>query len=184
MKHFLKMSEGIDVLPIKLALQIHPELWNSHNERKEFAESSHKETSDIWIRYNHPDNLRQGYEKFTSEHDAVWYPAYQKLPLRKIIYSLMARCMAVRLGGVLITKIPPGGKVLPHIDKGWHPEYYNVKLYVPIQTNEQVVNYVENESVLMKEGECWYFDNTKMHWVENDGKDDRITLIICLRVDE
>lgn len=182
MKHFLKIAEGIDVLPLKLALQCQPELWNTINERKTFEGSSHKETSDIWVRYNDPKNLDKGYDEFTAEHDSVWYPAYYKLPLRPIIFGLMARCEAVRLGGVLITKIPAAGKVLPHIDTGWHPEYYNIKLYVPIQTNEYVVNIVEDEQVIMKEGECWYFDNTKIHSVDNNGNDDRITLIICLKV--
>jgi len=181
-KHFLKIGEGIDVFPLKLALQICPSLWNENNQRKEFEGSSHKVTSDIWIRYNDIKNLSQGYEKFTSEHEAVWYPAYYKLPhLRQIIFGLMARCEATRLGGVLITKIPAGGKVLPHVDTGWHPEYYNIKLYVPIQSNMQCINRVEAEAVCMREGEAWYFDNTKLHSVENNGADERITLIICMR---
>lgn len=170
-------------MPMKLALQTHKELWNENNERKTFEGSSHKQTSDIWVRYNDPKNLALGYDKFTSEHDAVWYPSYYKLPLRNIVFGLMARCEAVRLGGVLITKIPAGGQVLPHIDKGWHPEYYNVKVYVPIQTNPHVINHVEDESVIMKEGEAWYFDNTKIHSVDNNGDDDRITLIVCMKVD-
>jgi hypothetical protein len=33
----------------------------------------------------------------------------------------------------------------------------------------------------MAPGEVWYFDNLKEHEVTNDGPDDRITLIICLR---
>ncbi len=183
MKNFLLIAQGIDTLPIKLALQVHPELWNVHNERKEFEHSSHKATSDIWLRYNDRKNLTDSYEKFTAEHESVWYPASDLLPLKPLVFGLMSRCMATRLGGVLITKIPAGGKVLPHIDTGWHPEYYNVKLYVPIQTNPHVVNLVEEEAVVMNEGECWYFDNTKLHSVENNGDDDRITLIICLRVE-
>ena len=35
--------------------------------------------------------------------------------------------------------------------------------------------------VAMAPGEVWYFDNLKEHEVVNDGPDDRITLIICLR---
>ena len=184
MRHFMHIASGIDVMPLALALQLQPELWNQHNERKEFEGTSHKGTSDIWVRYNDPKNLEQGYEKYTSEHDSVWHPAYYKLPqLRPIIFSLMARCEAVRLGGVLITKIPPGGHILPHADKGWHPEYYNVKLYVPIQANPQCVNRVGDEHVVMQTGDCWYFNNLVEHEVINNGNDDRMTLIICLRCD-
>lgn len=180
----MKIAQGIDVIPLRLSLLLQPELWNHHNERKDFEGSSHKETSDIWIRYNDPKNLSQGYEKFTSEHESIWYPAYKKLPhLRPIIFGLMARCEATRLGGVLITKIPAGKCILPHADSGWHPEYYNVKIYVPIQTNNKTINHVEDESVIMNEGDAWYFDNTKIHSVENNGMDDRITLIICMKVE-
>jgi hypothetical protein len=184
MKNFLQIASGIDVMPVALALQRQPELWNQHNERKEFAGSAHTATSDIWVRYNDPANLAQGYDKFTAEHDAVWYPTYHALPqLRPIIFGLMAKCESVRLGGVLITRIPPGGHVLPHADSGWHPEYYNMKLYVPILANPQCVNRVEDERVVMAPGDCWYFNNLKEHEVINSGDTERVTLIICLRCD-
>jgi hypothetical protein len=184
MKHFKLITTGVDVMPLAMALQRQPELWNAHNERKEFEQSSHVGTSDIWVRYNDLKNLEQDYEKFTSEHDSVWHPAYYALPqIRPIVFGLMARLEAVRLGGVLITKIPAGGRVLPHADKGWHPEYYNVKLYVPIQANPRCVNRVGDETVVMAPGDVWYFNNLVEHEVTNDGADDRITLIICMRCD-
>jgi hypothetical protein len=184
LKHFLKIAEGIDVIPLGLALQRQPELWDQNNDRKEFEGSAHKATSDIWIRYNDLKNLDKGYEEFTAQHDSVWHPPYYQLPqLRPIIFGLMARCEAVRLGAILITKIPPNGHVLPHADKGWHPEYYNVKLYVPILSNPQCFNRVEDEQVVMSSGEVWYFNNTLEHEVKNSGDTDRITLIICLRCD-
>lgn len=184
MKYFQKIAEGIDVVPVALTLARQPDLWNSHFERKEFDGTSHACTSDIWVRYNDLANLSQGYEKYTDEHDSVWHPSYAKLPqLRSIIFGLMARVEAVRLGGVLITKIPPGGRVLPHADKGWHPEYYNTKLYVPILSNQNCINRVEDERVVMNAGDCWYFNNTFEHEVINNGDNDRITLIICMRCD-
>jgi hypothetical protein len=181
MKNFLKIASGIDVLPVAIALQMQPELWNQHNDRKCFDGSGHKGTSDIWVRYNDPANLAQGYEKYTSEHDSVWHPAYHKLPqLRPIIFGLMARCEATRLGGVLITRIPPGGHVLPHSDSGWHPEYYDLKVYVPILSNQHVINRVEAEHVVMAPGDAWYFNNLKEHEVINNGETERITLIVCM----
>lgn len=184
MQHFNKIAEGIDVSKVGLELTLHPELWNQYSNRKTFSGTSHKNTSDIWVRYNDPKVLADGYDKFTSEHDSVWYPAYDQLPsLRPIIFGLMAKVEATRLGGVLITKIPPGGRVLPHKDSGWHPEYYNTKVYVPIFSNQQCVNRCETELVAMKPGEAWYFNNLVEHEVVNDGNDDRVTLIICYRKD-
>lgn len=185
MKHFLQIASGIDVMPVAIALQMQPELWNMHNERKDFDNSSHVGTSDIWVRYNDPKNLALGYEAYTAEHESVWHPAYAKLPqLRPIIFGLMARCEATRLGGVLITRIPPGGHVLPHADAGWHPEKYNMKVYVPILTNPHVVNRVMDEKIVMAPGDAWYFDNTVEHEVTNQGTAERVTLIVCMQVEK
>lgn len=184
MKYFQHIESNIDVSGVALALARQPELWNEHNQRKEFDGTSHAGTSDIWVRYNDLANLTEDYEAFTREHDAVWHPAYAKLPqLRPIIFGLMARVEAVRLGGVLITKIPPGGHVLPHADTGWHPQYYNTKIYVPILSNPRCINRVMDERVAMAPGEAWYFNNTVEHEVTNEGDSDRITLIICMRCD-
>lgn len=181
MRNFLQIAQGIDVTPVAIALQMQPELWDQHNERKDFDGSAHKCVSDIGLRFNDLKNLDQGYDKYTAEHDSVWLPAAAKLPqIRPIVFGLMARCEATRLGGVLITRIPPGGHVLPHIDTGWHPEYYQLKVYVPILSNSQVVNRVEDEKVIMAPGDAWYFDNTKEHEVVNGGSTERITLIICM----
>lgn len=90
--------------------------------------------------------------------------------------------MATHLGGVLLTKIPPGGKILPHHDRGtWHAEEMDLKVWLLIEANEGCLNTCENDRVIMRAGEAWTFSNLKVHSVENNGDTDRICLIICLR---
>ncbi len=183
MRNFIKIADGVDVAPLLLALQRHPELWGRHDPRKTAPASPHGQMDDIWLRYrDYKDFDPKNREAFVSEHFPVWYPAFHSLPeTRKIIFWLMARIEAVHLGGVLITRIPPKGKIEPHIDRGWHPEFYNVKLYVVLQSNPFCVSRVENEYVAMEPGSVWFFDNLKEHEVINNGDDERITLIICMR---
>ena len=89
------------------------------------------------------------------------------------------------LGGILLTKIPPGCQVKPHHDRGrWHAEFYNRKIYIPLKTNDRCVNHCEDESVVMGGGQAWWFDNLVTHSVVNDGDDERITAIICLRTED
>jgi hypothetical protein len=187
MKHLRLIADGIDVLPLNMQLQRHPELWDVHQERRIAPGSPHAEMSDIWVRYNEsePYRARGDFTGFNDLHIPVWYPAWHKLPaLRPIVFGLAARLEAVMIGGILITKIPRGGAIAPHADAGWHPEYFNTKVYVVLQSNPHCSNRVEDESVVMKPGEAWYFDNTKEHEVNNLGADDRITLIVCLRCEE
>jgi hypothetical protein len=180
MKNFIKIASGVDVTNLKIALHHNPQLWDACTIRKDNPASPHKEMQDIWVRYRDPKELNE--QNVGDIHFPVWLDAYYKLPqLRSIIFALMAKLEAEHLGAVLITKIQPGGKIYPHVDGGWHADFYNTKVYIPIQTNDGVVNRVEDEYVVMKEGEVWYWDNSKEHDVVNNGKEDRITLIVCLR---
>jgi hypothetical protein len=180
LRHFIKLGEGVDTRQVLVALHHNENLWNQNPIRKISAGSPHAEMDDIWVRYKDPKEV--DINNRADMHFPVWLDAYYKLPqLRNIIFSVMAQCQAEHLGFVLITRIPPGCKVYPHKDAGWHPEFYNTKVYVALQTNDKCVNRVEEESVVMKTGDVWYWDNLKEHDVINDGDEDRITLIICLR---
>ena len=186
MRNFLKVCDGINVEPLNFLLKKNSHLWNQKTLRKDQANSPHLEMSDIWVRYNNDQEAKAtgDYSEFHEQHYPVWYPCIDKLPMiRNISLALMAKMGAVHLGGVLITKIPPGGRIEPHIDSNWHAQFYNCKLYVPIQTNRYCINRCEDEIVTMNTGECWYFNNNVEHEVKNDGNDDRITLIICMRVE-
>ncbi len=187
MKNLIKIANGIDVVPLLLQIQRQPKLWDRHSLRKESEDSPHKEMSDIWLRYNDIKKYKESgdFSSFNDEHDPVFYPEWYALPaVRPIVMGLMARVEGTRLGGVMITKIPPGGKIKPHSDNGWHAKYYNTKLYVVLQSNLKCVNRVEDEVVRMAPGDVWFFDNTKEHEVINDGDDDRITLIVCVRCEK
>lgn len=183
MKNFAKIADGIDVVPLLLSIKQHPELWDQNPMRRVTEGTPHTEMKDIWIRFRPADEFDpKNPAAFIEPHFAVWYPAYYKLPaLRAIIFGLMARVEATHLGGVLITRIPPGGHIAPHTDRGWHPEFYNTKLYLPIATNDKVTFRVEDERVVMETGDIWWLDNTVEHEVTNEGDTERMTLIMCMR---
>jgi mannose-6-phosphate isomerase-like protein (cupin superfamily) len=176
LRNFKKIADGVDVQPLLDQLAAHPELWGMHGWRKKIG--VHSQMSDIWVRFAERE------EDFHRPHFGSWYPAYRTLPaLEKLIFDAMAAVRASHLGGVLITRIPPGGKILPHIDRGWHPEFMNTKLYYVLKTNQQCVFRVEDERVTMDVGDCWQIDNTREHDVVNDGDSERMTLIVCTRVE-
>jgi hypothetical protein len=180
--NFVKIAQGVDTAPVLLELARNPRLWGRRKFRKEMV--VHAGMDDIWLRYNDEKPFKESgdYSKFNDEHESVFYPEWFTLPsVRPIVYNLMARVQATRLGGILITRIPPGGRIEPHVDGGWHATYYNTKLYVVLQSNPQCVNRAGDERVAMAPGEVWYFDNAIEHDVVNDGPCERITLIVCMR---
>lgn len=189
MRHFQKIAEGLPVTEVMDQLYAHPDLWDQHGPRKEFEGSPHVKTSDIWVRFNAYKNLDpENYAAFSNEHIPEWYPAWDRLPaLKPVVYGLMSRVQGEMLGGVLITKVKPGGVVEPHQDKSWHVDFYR-KFYVSLQSEDGSVFGCkvedEIEELRPKTGECWLFDNHKTHWVQNTGSDDRVTLIVCIRTDK
>jgi hypothetical protein len=183
MRNFLRIAAGIEVLPLMLDLYRQSELWDAHRARTD-GPGSFVGTSDIWVRFRDPAELTRP-ESYAEPHVPVWYPAWHALPhLRPIVFGLMARCEAVQLGGVLITRVPPGQQVAPHDDRGrWHPTFFTTKAYVPLATNPQCYSTCGDERVVMECGSAWLFNNLLTHSTVNDGDTDRITLIVSMRVE-
>lgn len=174
-----KIADGIDVAPLLAQLDAHPELWNVHRERKT---GPHTAMSDIWVRYFPRDVLTTS-EAYRTQHPFVFYPAWDVLTALHPIVGKLAQIEGAHLlGGILITRIPPGCKIGWHHDRGsWHAEHFDRKIYLPLRANDRCVNFVGEEHAVMVPGEAWFFDNLTDHAVENGGDTERITVIVCLR---
>lgn len=183
MTNFQKYN-NVDISLLLEQLEANPQLWNTNPERKIALGSPHVEMSDIWLRFRDKCELLEPKDYFES-HLPVWYAAIEQLSeVKKLALDMMSFFRAEILGGILITKIPPDGFIKPHDDRGgWHAEYYNTKIYIPIKSNAECINICEEDSVNMRAGEVWQFDNLKTHSVRNFGKTERITLIITMRVE-
>lgn len=182
MSHFLKMSTGVDVSALRFELHQQPELWDQETTRRVYPNTPHAEMVDIWARYRSKDEI-EGLDQHRSEHRNVMWPAWYRLPaLRPLVFAMMTKVSAVELGSVLLTKLPNGGRILPHSDAGsWAPEYYNAKLHLIVAG--QAIATCEEERVLFAQGDLYTFDNLKVHSVENHWPDDRIALIVSMRVE-
>jgi hypothetical protein len=182
--HFQLLARAINVAEIVEQLEAHPELWNQFGLRKAGEASPHKAAPDIWVRYNdiRPYQERGSFEGFNDPHIPIWYPAWHALPaLRPTVMSMAAHFQAEMIGGVLITKVPPGGRIAPHTDKGWHVDYFD-KFYLSLKAPEDCVFATAHQAITPKVGDLWLFDNRVEHWVINDSEtEERITLIVCLR---
>lgn len=165
--------------PLLAELDAQPELWNQHTPRRE--QYVHSRISDVWVRYNAWANYTGDLAAFNGPHASVWYPAFKTLPAIKPTLSAVLRHVGGRrLGGVLITRVPPGGRVAPHSDTGWHAEFY-AKYALQLRGNADQAFCFEGASLSAQPGELYTFDNSKTHWVYNMSDEERITLIVCIR---
>jgi hypothetical protein len=181
MKYFRRLNE---IFPTDLALtqlERRPDLWDRDPQRTTASNSPHRQSSDIWLRFRPRSELSTP-ETYGEPHFAAFWPAWDELPaLRPIVFRVMSLVDAVYLGGILLTRIPAGCEIFPHVDRGWHPEFLNRKVYVIIKANERCLNHCMDETVTMRPGEAWLFDNGVTHSVENRGDDERIAMIVTMR---
>lgn len=169
------IAEGFNVEPLAHALAHHPELWDQNTGRTAPPDSPHHGASDIWCRFAPAGT--NGHQPHTS----VWFPAAQHLPVRAYAREMMALVGGEQLGGILITRVAPRSRILPHVDPGWHARFYD-KIALQVAANPQQAYCFEGQELVTKPGDVFWFDNARTHWVENPSDEARITAIFCIRV--
>ena len=187
LKYFFKIGDGIDAVPVLMALHRNKELWKKRVFRQRaFANS---ETETIFLRYQ--DASQQELYRFNTEDsfEAKWRGLecidtddYFMLPeVRPIVSTLMHRTQAERLGRVILVKLPPGAKVHSHHDRGNYADYYQ-RICIPLQSLPGNAMREGDESLWMKSGEAWFIDLNVEHEAVNQSDDDRITLFVDVRL--
>lgn len=194
MKNFLKIAQGINMLPLMLELKRNPELWDENTLRTKHPGTAHSQVSDIWIWFNeifdlpeyNREQLELGlpldkYSVVANDKEVISYRAWKLLPsARNIIFPLMSQVQAVRIGRVIITKLPPGKTITPHVDGG-APATYFQRYQVALQCLPGNVFRIDDEQIEFQTGDIWQIDNKLEHEVINNSKDDRIVMIVDLR---
>lgn len=180
MRNFQLIAQGLDVAPLLNAVMRRPDLWNEHTLRTTHPATPHKAVDDIWLRFNELPAAGQE-ARVLDEHESINYEAMLRLPqARPLIFGLMARVEGERLGRVLITRLAPGQRIEPHVDGGSHAAYYD-RFHVVLHSAPGSVFRCGDESVQMRTGDCWWFDNGIEHEVVNNSADDRVHLIVDIR---
>lgn len=176
---FSKLNINFDVSELYSFLQA-CDLWDEYPQRRTAYNSPHSEMTDIWVRYKNPEQcLKTGdWSAFTEKHESDWLKDISTI--KDMCYKLMSFLDGEQLGGVLITKLPAGGKIAPHTDGGWHASYYD-KYFVPIKNEKGAKFCFEDGEIEPEAGEVYAFRNDKLHWVENNSSEDRIAMIICIK---
>lgn len=178
MSRFRLLAQGVDVSGVSAELDAHPELWNAHRYRTENEDSPHHQINDIWLRWRKPGTGNDG----DTPHFSVDLPAWDALPSLHPIVRNLAHVVDARVrGGILLTETPPGCQVKPHIDYGWHAEFYTTKLYLVLQSDPRCLIHCDGEAFNARAGDVVSYPNNMVHSVVNDGVVAHRNVIICMR---
>ncbi len=184
MRNFQLVAQNIDVTPFHLALSREPDLWNADLFRQTYENTPHADVDDIILRYSSIEKTASGPAEVQNDGGAVWYPGAQKLPEAKpLVLNLMAYLGSYELSRMLVTRLKPGGRILPHSDDvGNYVHLGDIARYhIVIQGLPGSIFRCGGEEVCMKTGEIWWFEAHKEHEIINNSADDRIHLMADLR---
>lgn len=177
MRHFQKIAENIPVIPLLNALAVNGDLWNEHSLRTTHPDSPHGQTDDIWVMFNDIPHLPAS---VVDDCEVMPYRAWTVLPIRELVMDLMRLVGGVRLGRVIISRLPPGCEISVHVDQGAPATYYR-RYHLAIQSNPGALNYSGSECMQYRMGDFWWFDNRAEHRIVNNSDDDRIVVVMDVK---
>ena len=186
MRNFQLIAQNIDVLPLVVAIQARPALWNAHDFRTTYTGTPHRDVDDILLRFSAPDKTsdRNHLTGVLEDIEPVFYPAWQELPqVRPIVFDLMRRVEAISLGRVIITRLRPGGRIAPHADTDgdYCVRDDGMRFHVALTGLPGSLYHCGDETVQMLTGTAWWFQHREVHAVENNSGDDRVHLLVDVR---
>ena len=168
MSRYIRFSSNYDTAILKTELtSCLDNKWIAHFNQKDYS----GEWNCIALRSksgNSSDILTFG------ESDFIDTELLNELPYTKqIIDSIPGKKETIRYMALY-----PNSHIHPHKDIGCSYEEGLYRIHIPIVTNDEVLFYLENELIKLKEGECWYLDFSKTHEIINTSKHVRVHLVI------
>ena len=83
-----------------------------------------------------------------------------------------------------LLKLAPGSNIKEHSDYNLSYEDGEVRVHIPIQTNQEVEFAVAGQPLPLSEGDCWYINFNLPHRIHNRGVTDRVHLVIDCGLNE
>jgi mannose-6-phosphate isomerase-like protein (cupin superfamily) len=111
-------------------------------------------------------------DRFEDHPNMLLFPS-----VKAFIRGMQCEIMSVRM-----LNLTAGSVIKEHRDADLAFEKGEARLHIPIHTNPDVDFFINNERIIMGEGECWYINANLPHRVTNNGSTDRIHLVIDCKV--
>jgi len=174
MQHFTRIAERVDVTPFLEELDAAPQMWSADTSRQRKVRCQ-RHTRNIFLRTARKP-LPPGAKNANDVHESRIARAAGKFPRTLAFCEHTARDLGAELGRATLVALLPKCKVYPHVDAG---AYYRVRdrLHLVLKSSQGSPLSAGDETVVMREGELWAFDNKARHYAENLSSEPRVHLI-------
>jgi hypothetical protein len=180
--NFDMVKAGVFVDPARTEIMKF-DAWNWMNLRRMFPTSSHREVEDVVFRFA-PLDCAQNFKSVMDGQDTVSYWTwYSHDAVRNLVLDVFAGMLPPKteFGRILATRLKPGDKVYLHADEGAYAENFD-RYHIVLQADAFGCQFhCGSEVVHMLTGEVWKFNHQLPHRVLNNGKLDRINLIVDVK---
>ena len=175
--HFTRIAEGVDTGPLLAELDADPELWFADTSRQRKVRCQ-RNTLNIFLRAPKKP-LPPGAKNANDVHESRRAPAAAKFPGTLAFCEGVAAAWGATLGRATLVSLQPRSRVFPHVDAG---AYYRIRdrLHLVLRSPGGSPLVAEDETVVMREGELWVFNNKVEHSAENRSEQARVHLIFDL----
>lgn len=175
MRHFQLLREGLDTAILLNSVLRNHHLWNTNKVRTTAPGTPHTQVDDIILRFG-PADL---------DSLICWdRPAMDAIDGAKdAALTIMSMVKGSILGRVMITRLGPGRSIAPHIDEGDYAAFFT-RYHLILQGTPGCLFRAADETLHMTKGQLWWFDTHVEHEVRNNSDEDRISLIVDVRIDK
>lgn len=175
-----KIADGIDVAPLLAQLEANPHLWGLDTRRQRALGSPHHDTESLILRGPSDPTLATFFTDVGAEPtDLMDLFAAE---LHPVLDPILNRIGATAVGRMLIAKLQSGGRIDWHADEGLYAKAW-ARLHIVLASDKGNRFMVEDESVHMEPGTCWWFAHRRAHAVVNHSNTPRIHLIVDFKSD-
>ena len=173
MANFVKIAD-IDTGPLSVELQAASEMWHQDTSRQRKVRCQ-RHTHNIFLRAAKkplPPNAKNA----NDVHESRIVRAAARFPRTLACCERIARGLEAELGRATLVALLPKMMVYPHVDTG---AYYRIRdrYHLVLRSREGSPLTAGDDTVTMREGELWVFNNKTKHWANNPSSEPRIHLI-------
>lgn len=174
MRHFTRLAENVDIGPLLAEIATRPERWLADTSRQRNV-GCQRDTLNIFLRTARKP-LPPEAKNANDVHESATTRMAAHFPETLGYCARIARDGEATLGRATLVMLRPGGRVLPHVDAG---AYYAARdrLHLVLRSSEGSPLTAGDETVTMRTGELWAFDNKVRHSAHNPSAEPRVHLI-------
>ena len=175
MLNFKLVESSVDTQPILNELKNSSRMWYANTSRQENVRCQ-RHTANIFLRVAKKP-LPAGEKNANNVHQSVTTRKAKELFTNTYSFCLnFAREIEGELGRATLVALSPNRQVYPHID---HGEYYRIRdrYHLVVSSSAGSPLTAGEETVVMREGELWVFNNKVRHSAFNTSGEQRVHLI-------